>query len=48
MPKKTTYEPIGTSTIYAPKKKKGPDWGEILGGVVLVFFVLALLASCGG
>jgi len=38
----------GHIPVYGPPKDKGPDFGEIFGGIAIVVFVLFLLASCGG
>jgi len=45
---KRNLEHKGHIPVYGPASNKGPDLGEILGGIILVFFVFALLASCGG
>ena len=45
---KRKLEHKGSIPVYGPAPKKGPDWGEILGGIALAFFGLVLLAQCGG
>ncbi len=45
---KRKLEHKGNIPVFGPAPQKGPDWGEIFGGIIVVFFIFVLLASCGG
>ena len=46
MSKKKQWEKVGGGSYGIYKPKKQTDWGEIFGGIFIVFVVLALLSTC--
>lgn len=46
MAKSRKYRPTGV--IYTPVPNKGPDFGDIIGGIMMTVIFFAVIASCAG